>query len=565
MSGALSQYRNSRNKSSAVSKVPYLAVDARFSVATSLPTKSQRWSAIAIAAFLAVIFISLVPFASTEVPRLDGLNAIVEALVFGSYLVTAVLLFSQCSVIYSPALFALANGYLFSAVIVIAHALAYPGIFSPTGVLGSRTDTEAWLFVFWHFGFSASVLCYAWLKNDKSARDLILPSAIVSFSWSFVISVSVVCAFTWGITAGGKVIPPLIAGEAGLTGFTHVVAGFDLLTSVIALLILWSRRRSTLDLWLMIAVWARILALVTPALLVSSRYALGVYGLRLYLIVSALAVPIALLWQTGSLYAQVIRSNMMLLHERNNKLLKIEAMAASIAHELKQPMAAIAINGSAALRFLGREKPDLEEVREAVARMVGDSHRLDDILTQIRRLFSRADVKMQLVDLNNVVRQVLRLLGGELARHKISARVDFQTETPRVFGNDTQLEEVLINVIQNAIQAMEMITDRGRILRISTELRDHQTVVLSVADTGPGIDSNKMSSIFDPFITSKQNGTGLGLALSRMIIEGHNGEISVSNSDRGAKFDITLPTERANRPRAEVFEATKLQSDLNSI
>jgi signal transduction histidine kinase len=565
MSSEPSQYGKSLGKSSAASKVPYLSVDARFSVATSAPTTSQRWSAIAITGFLVIIFVVLIPFANIPVPRLDGLNAIVEALVFGSYLVTTVLLLSQCSVIYSPALFALANGYLFSALIVIAHALAYPGVFSPTGLLGGGADTEAWIFVFWHFGFSASVLCYAWLKNDKGPRDVTLPSAMVSFGWSFVVSASVICAFIWGINAGGKVLPPLITGEAGLTSFAHVVAGFTLLISVLALLLLLSHRSSTLDLWLMIAICASILALVTPALLVSSRYALGVYGIRLYLIVSAIAVPMALLWHTGTLYAQVIRSNMMLLHERNNKLLKIEAMAGSIAHELKQPMAAIALNGSAALRFLGREKPDLEEVRDAVKRMIGDSDRLDDMLTHIRRLFSRGEVKMQSVDLNNVVRRVLRLLEDELTKHRISARADFQTEVLRILGNSTQLEEVLINLIQNAIQAMEMITGRVRMLRISTELRQNQTVLLSVADTGPGIDSNKMSSIFDPFTTSKPTGTGLGLALSRMIIEGHGGEISVSSGDHGAKFEITLPTERANRPRAEIFEATKLQSDLDSI
>lgn len=553
MSGAVLPYRKSRNKLSVASKMPYLPVDAKFSVATSLPTNSQRWSAIAITVFLVSIFVVLIPFANIVVPRFDGLNAIIEALVFGAYLVTAVLLFGQCSVIYSPALFALANGYLFSALVVIAHSLAYPGIFSPTGLLGGRIDTEAWLFVFWHFGFSASVLCYAWLKDGKAARDVI-PSAIVSFGLSFAICASVICLFILGIQAGVKVVPPLIVDGGGLTGFARIVAGFDLSMSVFALLFLLSRRTSTLDLWLMIAICASILALVTPAMLVSSRYALGIYGLRLYLIVSAVAVPWALLWHTGSLYAQVVRSNMMLLHERNNKLLKIEAMAASIGHELKQPMAAIALNGGAALRFLRRETPDLDEVGKALMRMMDDNERLDNILTNIRRLFSRAEVKMQLIDLNTVARRVLRLLEDELAKHRITTRVDFDAEIPRVSGNSTQLEEVLINLVQNAIQAMEMIAGRGRMLRIGTELRENRMIVLSVADTGPGIDPKKMSSIFDPFTTSKATGTGLGLALSRMIIEDHNGEISAFNSDRGAVFEITLPAEGAERSRAKAME-----------
>jgi signal transduction histidine kinase len=542
MLGAPWQYWNSRKKSSAGFKGWHPAVDARFSVVTLAPTRSQRWSTIAIAASLVAIFLATIPFANIPVPRLDGVNAIVEALVFGSYLVTAVLLFSQCSVIYSRALYALANGYLFSAVMVIAHALAYPGIFSPTGVIGSRTDTEAWIFLFWHFGFSASVICYAWLKDEKRARNVVLPSATASFSWSVIVSVAFVCAFIWAI----KVLPRVIVGEAELTNFAHYIAGLDLLMSALALLLLWSRRRSILDLWLMIAVCARILALVTPALLISSRYTLGVYGIRLYLIVSAVAVLVALLWQTGSLYAQLVRSHMIVLHERNNKMLKLEAMAASIDHELKQPLAAIATNGNAALRFLGRERPDIEEAQAGLQRIVSDSHRAGDILTNIRRLFSRADVGTHQVDLNKLVRRVLDLLQEDLTKHRINTRIELLAEIPQILGNNTQLEEVVINLVNNAIQAMDMSTDGSRMVRISTELGDGETVSISVADTGPGIESSKISSIFEPFTTSKPNGTGLGLALSRMIVESHNGEISVSNTERGAKFEVRLPIERTS-------------------
>ena len=478
---------NWRKKSSASLEARYPVVDARFSVATLAPTPSQRLSTIAVAAFLVAVFLVMILFANIPMPRLDGLNAFVEALVFGSYLVTAVLLFSQCSVIYSPALFALPNGYLFSAVIVIAHALAYPGIFSPTGMLGSRTDTEAWTFLFWHFGFSVSVICYAWLRNEKGEQNPVIASATISFIWSLIVSVAVVCTFIGGINAGDKVLPRVIVGEAELTNFAHYAAGLDLLMSVLGLLLLWSHRSSILDLWLMIAVCASILALVTPALLISSRYTLGVYGIRVYLIVSAVAVLIALLWQTGSLYAQLVRSNMMLLHERNNKMLRLEAMAASIAHELRQPLAAIVANGNAALRFLGRERPDLDEAQAGLERMVSDSHRMSDILTNICRLFTRAEVNTHQLDLNKVVRQVVDLLHEDLTKHKINTRVDLLAEMPQVLGNNTQLEEVLINLINNAIQAMDMSADRNRMLRISTELRDRETIAISVADTGPGI------------------------------------------------------------------------------
>jgi C4-dicarboxylate-specific signal transduction histidine kinase len=363
----------------------------------------------------------------------------------------------------------------------------------------------------------------------------------------------------------GSRLPRVIVGEAELTTFAHYVAGLDLLMSALALLLLWSRRRSILDLWLMIAICARVLALVTPALLISSRYTLGVYGIRLYLIVSAVAVLIALLWQTGSLYAQLVRSHMTLLHERNNKMLKLEAMAASIDHELKQPLAAIATNGNAALRFLGRERPDLEEAQVGLERIVSDSHRMGAILTNIRRLFSRADVSTHPVDLNKIVRRALDFLHEDLTKHRINTRVDLLAEMPQVLGNDTQLEEVLINLISNAIQAMDMSADRIRMLQISTELRDRETIAISVADTGPGIDSSTLSSLFEPFTTSKPKGTGLGLALSRMIVESHNGEISASNIGGGAKFEITLPAEKAKRSRMDAFEAIKVQGDVNSI
>jgi len=239
---------------------------------------------------------------------------------------------------------------------------------------------------------------------------------------------------------------------------------------------------------------------------------------------------------------KLTQSNMMLEHERDNKLMNIEAITAAIAHEVKQPLAAIVINGKAALRFLERSPPDHDEVRTNLNNMVKDGFRTSEVFDGIRALFRKADDGVKQVDINEIILATLQSLREEFLDHKIETRTDLTSGLPSVDGHKGQLQEVISNLIHNAVDAMDATTDRSRLLRVTTELRDEDAIKLTVADSGPGIDANKLEGIFGAFITTKSQGMGLGLAISRMIIEKHKGQITASSDGKnGALFQVILP------------------------
>jgi signal transduction histidine kinase len=235
------------------------------------------------------------------------------------------------------------------------------------------------------------------------------------------------------------------------------------------------------------------------------------------------------------------RSNAMLERERDNRLMNLEAMAASIAHEVRQPLTAIANNGGAALRFLNHAPPNLDEARSSLNRIVSDSHRASEVFDSIRALFGRDNLPKQTIDMNEVARGSLRILADELNDHGIVVRADLAPALPPVAGHRSQLQEVVINLMRNAIEAMATAKSYRRVLQIRTE-HDDGAIALAVEDSGPGIDQDKMNEIFDAFVSTKPNGMGLGLAICRMIVDHHDGHLSVAPAEpHGAIFRIGLP------------------------
>jgi signal transduction histidine kinase len=244
--------------------------------------------------------------------------------------------------------------------------------------------------------------------------------------------------------------------------------------------------------------------------------------------------------------ARLARSNMMLQRERNNKLMNIDAITSAIVHEVRQPLAAIAANGGAGIRWLAKTPPDVDEVRGAMTRIVRDSHRASQVLESIRVLFKSADLQMQPVDLNGIALGALDLLRGELTDHSVITRTELAPGLPLVPGHSGQLQEVMLNLVRNAIDAMDEITDRALVLRVKTERDGRDAIVVSVEDSGPGIDPEKVDSIFDAFVTTKPQGMGLGLAICRMIISRHQGQLSALGDNKsGALFQFTLPIKSA--------------------
>jgi signal transduction histidine kinase len=194
---------------------------------------------------------------------------------------------------------------------------------------------------------------------------------------------------------------------------------------------------------------------------------------------------------------------MMLERERGNKLMNLEALAASISHEVRQPLAAIAMNGGAALRFLGQTPPNHEQIRLALNDLVSESHRARQVFDSIGGLFAGGDQGQEPIDVNEIVLGALRIVRGELDEHGITTRAELTPELPHVIGHGGQLQEVILNLVRNAIEAMDAIKDGSRVLRVRTEHHGHDAITVAIQDSGPGIDPNKIDDIFGAFFTTK--------------------------------------------------------------
>jgi C4-dicarboxylate-specific signal transduction histidine kinase len=205
--------------------------------------------------------------------------------------------------------------------------------------------------------------------------------------------------------------------------------------------------------------------------------------------------------------------------------MNLEALTESIAHEVRQPLTSIAANGSAALRLVERSPPDLEEVRLALADMIRDGARIEQLLDDIRVLFGKAKRDKERIDINHAVLEALKLLQETLRVQGVASHVELEPNLPLIAGHKGQLQEVFINLVQDAVDAMGSIANSPRVLTIRT-LHRSSDIVVEVEDSGPGVDPLRSSNVFDAFITTKPHGTGLGLTICRMIVERHGGSIS---------------------------------------
>src|ERR1700726_2615110 len=216
-------------------------------------------------------------------------------------------------------------------------------------------------------------------------------------------------------------------------------------------------------------------------------------------------------------------------------------LTASLAHEIKQPISAAATNAKTCLRWLGRDDPDLPEAREAASRIVKDVTRATDIIGRISALFKKGALQRELVDVNELIQEMIVLLRSEANRYSRSIRTELTQHVPKVMADRVQLQQVFMNLILNGIDAMKA-TRVGSELTIKSEADDGQ-ILISVSDTGVGLAPDQADQIFKAFFTTKDNGTGMGLPISRSIIESHGGRLwANSASGRGATFQFTLPT-----------------------
>ena len=225
---------------------------------------------------------------------------------------------------------------------------------------------------------------------------------------------------------------------------------------------------------------------------------------------------------------------------RINRMSMMGELAASLGHEINQPIAAAAINARACLRWLLREPPENEEARQTASRIVSDLARVADIIERNRSLYRRGTPQSEPIDLNEIIRQMVVLLHDAANRQSISIRTDLDAALPTTTADHVQLQQVLMNLMLNGIEAMQ--DESGELSVTSTRTEDGQ-LLISVSDSGKGLPGEQPERIFEAFFTTKPQGTGMGLSISRRIIESHGGRLWASlNTGRGATFQFTLPT-----------------------
>jgi signal transduction histidine kinase len=236
--------------------------------------------------------------------------------------------------------------------------------------------------------------------------------------------------------------------------------------------------------------------------------------------------------------------------------LTMNAMSASIAHEISQPVSAMMASADAALLWLAKLPPDLGNVRNSIKRIAIDGHRAGQVIAGVRSLFRRDAAATEIIDVNGLVCEILAIEHDELTRRGIGVKAELASSAA-VSSDHIQLHQVVLNLITNAMEAMSPVTDRARVLRVRTGTLSTGDVVITVEDSGIGIDRDSLERIFDPFFTTKSRGMGLGLWLCRKIVENHHGRLTASSElGRGSRFEIALPNAGATTGSAADVRAS---------
>ena len=504
------------------------------------PVQKRLALGVAVALLLAFV-ITAGPLSNLQLARIDPFVAIYAAAMFVNESITAILLFAQFSICRSRCLLVISSGYLYTALILIPWMLTFPGVFAPSGLLGAGLQSTACLYILWHAGFAAFVIGYALLKEMEGTRPLPQGPASRAILASIAMTAALISALTYLVTRFNDRMPVLMSDAVHLTGLWPYAAGAASSLCCLAIFVLWRRRRSVLDLWLMVVMCASVVEMLLISFPVPARYSLGWYSGRVCGFLSGSLVLIVLLYEITTLYGRLLAAVVARRREREARLVTGDAVSASIAHEVRQPLSGMITNADAGLRWLDRATPDIEEAKAALRRIVVDGHRAGALIGSVRAIFKKGVETRTALDINELVWEALSLARSDLQRHRISIEAVRKEQLPPVSGDPVQLRQVLLNLITNAIDAMAQ-QNGPRVLRVRSTLREPDGVMVSVEDTGPGIEPAHLERIFSPHFTTKSNGMGLGLSICRSIVEAHGRRLwAAANRSRGAAVRFVLP------------------------
>jgi signal transduction histidine kinase len=503
------------------------------------PSRGHERAALGVCLLLLAVFAAALPFSHVHLRRVDSIIPLVSTAMFIGDSITAVLLFGQFAVLRTRSLLVLATGYLFTGLIVIPYALTFPGAFTAGGLLGAGPQTAASIFLVWHLGLPVTIVAYALLENAGAALQRVRMPVSKAIAAACFITFLATGIVTWVTTAFHDWLPQVSITDTRLIGQSFLLAAV-VFFSFVAVVVLWARRRSVLDLWLLVVAFAWLLDSILTYY-TESRFTVVWYANRVVRVVSANVVLFVLISESARIYARLAASIMAQRHERESRAMTLEAMSAAIEHEVRQPLAAIMANAGAAVRWMDHTPPNIVEAREAAAEVSHDATRATEMLHAVRQIFARSDEEQTRFDANRLVEEAIAMVRAELNASHIGVQLQLARPLPEIVANRAQLQEVIVNLVHNAADAMRGITDHATVLSVITR-REDDRIEICVADTGSGIPEKNPERIFEPFFTTKAHGSGMGLAICRSIVERHGGSLSAARSDPfGSVFRVVLP------------------------
>ncbi|MBC7817698.1 MAG: MASE4 domain-containing protein, partial [Planctomycetaceae bacterium] len=358
-------------------------------LSTLAPGPVQERLALVVALSILVVFL-LITVGLLSGVRTSRVDAFVPAYLTAMFVcdsITAILLYAQFSILRSRAILLIASAYLYTALILIPYVLTFPGVFVPTGLIGGP-QSAGWLYVLWHCGFPLFVIIYAFSKDGAPNKRIWYGTTRSAIAGSVALAAALVAAATFVCIAGEPWLPRLVLDGGHFSKlWPHFVGAPIALLSISALVVLWFRRRSMLDLWLMVVMFLYLVEVPLSYYPDPSRFSGGWYAVRVFGFLASSLVLIVLLYEIETLYAKLLGAVIAQRREREARLMTGDAVAATIAHEVRQPLTAMITSADAGLRFLDRSMPNLDRAKEAFRRIVTDGHRAGAVVENIRANF----------------------------------------------------------------------------------------------------------------------------------------------------------------------------------
>ena len=511
-------------------------------VATMPATPSQRRAAIITVLCLFCLAASMAPFARIQLGRVDAFIPVLQTVLSAADFLTATILFAQYSFQPQRALLIVAIAYVFSGSFAFLQTLTFPNGYAPAGLIGDGYNSPAWFFVLWQTTYPLTILAYALLKDRPESTSVSEEAAGRKIALTLLCTFAAIALAAWTVTAGVAHLPSFYTGsiieQTRLGNQVNVALWF---LGATVMVVLFVRRRTILDLWLIVTLLAWTPNFLAAAAANSVRFSVGWYAGRGFALIASCTLLCVLLTEMTVLYSRLASALMLQRRERTNRLMSIDAATAAIAHEVRQPLSTIALNANTALNQVREAPPDMADVDVMLEEIEAASHRAGAIITSVRELFGTRTEHRQMVRVNEIAGQALVLLQHELQVNQVQISTDFAADLPDVVADATQLQQVILNLIKNATDAMQAVPADARLLRMVTRRDGSSAILLMLQDSGTGISKESQGRIFDPFFSTKPSGMGLGLAICRSIVQNHGGDLRLVESNaRGSTFEMTL-------------------------